>query len=660
MLDRLQTALQSVDSITDHSEEWLWELLSSLPLSPLLIDRSLSLLKKLKHLNLDSPYILSTLLFFLFPGKEDFSGREEKISPLILKHYESLQNIFSLAPSLRSRNQEELFLKMLIAMTKDLQLLASILAIQLQGLESVEDLSEEEQRVYSRKILAVYAPLAERLGIFWIKSELEDIALRYVAPEIYYELKQKVAKKRNDRSRMIEEITQEIRQLMEETEIQHEVQGRYKRFYSIYQKLQKVDYDFDRIQDLIGFRILVNNVHDCYKALGYVHERWSPKPGRFKDYISKPKPNRYRSLHTTVLDVNGESIEIQIRTHEMHEVAEFGVAAHWQYKKGINQHNGNSEFYDNLRKKANNEFEGDRRPVKNTGDDLSNKIVGFNRGRKLGGDREALETEISSPGIDFLENKIYVLTPQNDVIELPKGATPVDFAYAIHSKVGDHITAAKVNGRILKLDDCLSNGNCVEVINSPKQTPRYEWLKFVKTSKAKNKIRHAVRKKDRETNKKVGMELLDKEFKRHGLNFNRVVKDGTLEKMVLQRKSHPLEQTVCAIGEGGMKAGEVVQWFLAPVEVKTEEDSAQTSPDKKKLRSSIERKGKYVIVEGMDNMLVRFAKCCSPENGSKIYGYLTQGRGITIHRVECPDFQRLDGSRQISAHWGEVPDAKTA
>ncbi len=647
MLDRLQTALQSVDSIQEQPIDWLWQVLSCRPLSSSDIEQSLSLLQKLKQLKLDSSYILSALLALLFPQTKDLVGQEDKIPPLFLKHYQTLQHIFSFTPSLRNAQQEELFLKMLIAMTKDLQLLSSILAIQLLTLEAIGDLSEEEQRQYSQKILSVYAPLAERLGIFWIKSELEDIALRYVDSEAYYELKQKVAKKRNERSQMIEQITAEIGQLLKKIGIQHEVQGRYKRFYSIYQKLQKVDDDFERIQDLTGFRILVRNIHDCYQALGYVHEHWSPKTGRFKDYISKPKPNGYRSLHTTVLDAKGESIEIQIRTDEMHEIAEFGLAAHWQYKKGANLPQTNVDLYDNLRKKA----------LTALGEETEHSDQKGSNFYKNNADQ--LNAEVAALKIDFLENKIYVLTPQEDVIELPKGATPVDFAYAIHTKVGDHITAAKVNGKILKLDDALSNGNHVEVISSPKQTPRYEWLRFVQTSKAKNKIRHAVREKERETNKKIGWELLDKEFKRYGLNVNRAVKNGTLEKMVQQRKNQPLEQAVCTIGEGGMKAGEVVQWFLAPSEVKLEENNIQ-SLNKKKPHADLERVGKTIIVEGMDNMLVRFAKCCSPEKGNEIYGYMTQGRGITIHRVDCPAFHRLDGNRRISVHWGNAQTMKFA
>ena len=618
MLVQLKTALQSIESFDEQSANWLWPTITSQPFSADEIEQSVSLLKKLRQLKLEANYILATLLFFLFPKSENLVAPEQ-LPPLVLKSFLTLQTIFALTPSLRNDHQAELSMRMIIAMSQDLQLLSSILAMQLQTMETIETGPAEEKYKQAKKIFLIYAPLAERLGVFWIKSEMEDIALRFQDPEVYYELKQKVAKKRKERSQMIEQIMEEIRQLLKRGNVRHQVEGRYKRFYSIFKKLKKVDGDFERIQDLTGFRILVHSIRDCYKALGYIHEHWTPKSGRFKDYISKPKANGYQSLHTTVLDRSGESIEIQIRTHKMHEVAEFGVAAHWRYNSETKNGKFDTELYDNLRRKS--EFPDEpKAPV--------------------------------FPQIDLLQNKIYVLTPQHDVVELPLGATSVDFAFAIHSEVGNRITSTKANEHILKLHDALHNGDQIEVTTSPKQTPRQEWLKFVKTSKAKNKIRHAIRENEREVNKKVGWELLDKEFKRHQLNLNRVLKDGTLERMAHQHKNQAVEHIVCTIGDGSVKAGEVVQWFLTPAELKSEENTIQ--PLSRKNTSTIERLGKYVIVEGMDNMLVRFAKCCSPEKGNAIQGYLTQGHGITIHRLDCATFQRLDGGRRIAVHWGEV------
>lgn len=618
MLLQLKTALQSIDSFDEQSVEWLWPILNSQPFSPDEIEQSISLLKKLRQLKLEANYILTTLLFFFFPHSKDLY-EQFQLPPLVLKNYQTLQTIFNFTPSLRNDHQAELFMKMIIATGQDLQLLSSILAMQFQTLESIEKRPGEEQRKHAKKIFSIYAPLAERLGIFWIKSEMEDIALRYVEREVYYELKQKVAKKREERSQMIEKIMEEIRELLKRFNIRHQVEGRYKRFYSIYKKLKRVDADFERIQDLAGFRILVYSVRDCYKALGYIHDHWSPKSGRFKDYISNPKPNGYQSLHTTVVDKKGESIEIQIRTHKMHEIAEFGVAAHWLYNSESNNGKFDTELYDNLRRKSGSLDES--------------KISVF-------------------PRIDLLQNKIYVFTPQHDVIELPKGATSVDFAFAIHSEVGSRITSTKANERILKLHDSLHNGDLVEVTTSPKQTPRQEWLKFVKTSKAKNKIRHAIREHEREINKKVGWELLDKEFKRYQLNLNRAMKDGSLEKMAHQHKNQAVDHVVCTIGEGIIKAVEVVKWFSTTAELRAADNKVQHIS--RNNNASIERVRKHVVVEGMDNMLVRFAKCCSPEKGNVIQGYLTQGYGITVHRADCATLLRLDENRCISVHWREV------
>ncbi|MBF0289880.1 MAG: bifunctional (p)ppGpp synthetase/guanosine-3',5'-bis(diphosphate) 3'-pyrophosphohydrolase [SAR324 cluster bacterium] len=619
MLEQFKTTLQSVDSISQNSINWLWKIVTADSFQGVDIERSISILQKIQQLKLNADYIEAFLLFLLFPEQKNLPIQNEIIPPLPLAHYHALQRIFALSPSLRNEQQAELFLKMIIRSTKDLQLLSLILAIRLDELEGSANFPAEKQKSVAQKSLSVYAPLAERLGIFWIKSELEDAALRYVTPEMYYELKQKVAKKRNERLEMVDRITSEIGELMGRLGISHKVQGRYKRFYSIYKKLKKVNYDFDRIQDLTAFRILVDNVHDCYQALGYIHEHWTPKTGRFKDYISKPKPNGYRSLHTTVLDEKGESVEIQIRTHEMHEIAEFGIAAHWQYKREQKLGKKNTELYNTLRKKAQS---------------AKQNIPDF-----------------EAPSMDWLTNKIYVFTPQNDVVELPAGATAVDFAYAIHTHVGHYVIAAKANGKIIKLDDALSNEDHLEVITSPKQNPHQEWLKFVKTSKAKNKIRHAVREREREANKKSGEMLLDKLFKRHSLNLNRMMKDGRLERMAQKQKNQFLEHILCSIGEGTLKPDEVLTWFIDPAEI--EIPTPTDAPVKRKRKKTSNFSNQLVMVDGMSDMLVHFAKCCSPKQGDNIHGYLTQGRGVSVHRTDCPSFQRLDKTRRIFICWSE-------
>lgn len=596
--------------------EWLFELLHS-EIGEADLSQTLDLIDKLRRLNPEIEYLLAAILFTLCPDEEDISRIIESVVPeQVLSLHQRLVRTFHLNPSLRNEEQSEKALKMLITLTGDLQLLSIILAIWLQKMTQVGQLPAVEQQNLAQKTLRIYTPLANRLGIFWIKSELEDKALFYIEPDMYQELKSKVAKKRHDRAQIVNDITGEIHHLLEKSEIPHEVYGRSKHFYSIFKKLKKVDQNFDRIQDLIGFRVLTHSVQDCYAALSYIHERWQSKPNRFKDYISKPKPNGYRSLHTTVLTPTGEPIEIQIRTYEMHAVAEYGIAAHWLYKERTRLTPKEQELYSNLSQTNHGASES---PL------------------------------LQQPQIDLFSDRIYVMTPNRDIVELPKGATAVDFAYAIHTEVGHHVIGAKTNGRIVKLDDTLKSGDQVEVLTSPRQNPHKEWLTFVKTSKAKNKIRHAVHEQTREHNRKTGWELLDKEFKKHNLNLNRMVKEGKLEQSSQEHKNQTFEHILFCLGEGTVRINEVVRWFVV---IEEEEPAApQKSSD-----SSSRRKGHIsptnpVIVDGMTNMLTRFAKCCAPEKGDAILGYITQGRGITVHRQECSSLKKMDSSRFISIHW---------
>ncbi len=616
MLDNLRQALLSHQVLPGDQIDWL---LNAIPQEAVLSDniqKSIDLLPPLQQLKLDSDYIFAAILFLILP--EDLHLNSLSLPKSVASHYQKLCLVSQFSPNLTNVRQAELFLKFLISITEDLQLLSLILALRLLGMQQVPSLPASGQRSYAEDTLSLYAPLANRLGIFWIKAELEDMSLRYVAPEVYYDLKQKVAKKRAARIQMVEQITRELRNLMEKENIPHNVEGRYKRFYSIYKKLPKVNGDFERIQDLIAFRILTPSIHDCYKALGYIHEQWEPKPGRFKDYIAKPKTNGYQSLHTTVVNGAGEPLEIQIRTYHMHTIAEFGVAAHWKYKEKSGLDSKDVDLYNKLRQQQKEEI---------------------------------LNQELQGPNIDLLTNKIYVFTPMNDLVELTKGSTPVDFAYAIHSKVGDHITAAKANGRILRLDEPLSNGDWVEVITSPKQIPRQEWLKFVQSSKAKNKIRHALRVIEREKNRKLGWECLDREFKRHDLNFNRFFKAGTLEKTAQQEKHQSFDHILCAVGEGTVKPWEVVSWFLTSAEIQEREMvDSQAMPRKKKRPQPLSKRS-IVIADGIDNMLIRLAKCCNPRKGDAICGYITHGSGITVHRADCLALEHLDPTRQIDLDW---------
>ena len=464
-------------------------------------DAAEALLKKLKQISLRPPTLQAALLFLQYQKADDLPKEFEKkaaaesggpfAETVSLFHRMLKVHQFPVRP--KNSEQAELTLRMLLTVLGDLQLLTVFLVLQLHHLEQINSLSSEEADAIAWSALYVHAPLAGRLGIFWIKAELEDRAFRYLEYENYQSLKKKIARKRSDRSESVENISENIQLILKQAGIRHEIQGRYKRFYSIFQKLEKVNNDFERIQDLIAFRVLVDEIDDCYAALSFIHENWTPVKNRFKDYIANPKPNGYQSLHTTVIDAGNESkrnprpIEIQIRTRKMHRIAEYGVAAHWLYKEKRHQSKD---------KKA---------------EQIEESLV-----EKSKADREG-ET---IPLIDLFSENIYVMTPAREIRELPQAATPVDFAYAIHTEVGNRTTGAKTNGSITRLDSSLHSGDTVEILTSPRQEPRKEWLDFVKTRHARNKIKHALHERGREIRRKEGLEMLEREFRNHNLNLN--------------------------------------------------------------------------------------------------------------------------------------------
>ncbi|MBF0349954.1 MAG: bifunctional (p)ppGpp synthetase/guanosine-3',5'-bis(diphosphate) 3'-pyrophosphohydrolase [SAR324 cluster bacterium] len=614
-LERLKVLIKPLDFPEDP--EWLWNLLEKYQTrllakfhgAPLLIDR-------LTHLNPDAAYFLAGILYFFFEASPAIiSQHQQELNPEVHALYQRLSHVLSIRPSLKNDQQSEMARKMLVALTADVQLLSVVLVIKLQQMQDLDQMEEEFRQLLINELMKLYVPLANRLGIFWVKAEIEDNSLRYINPEIYYELKEKVSKKRYERAQMVDIFTREINQMLEDAQVPHEVYGRYKRFYSIFKKMPKVNYQFDRIHDLIAFRVLTESVQNCYEVLSYIHEKWQPFEGRFKDYIATPKPNGYQSLHTTVDTEQYGKVEIQIRTYEMHQVAEYGVAAHWAYKEGHHPHAKDASLY--------------------------------NRVRELHQDDD-LDTAV--PSIDLLTDRIYVFTPTRDIIELPQQATAIDFAYAIHSQVGNQITGARRNGQIIKLDEPLQNGDLLEIITSTKQTPRKEWLKTVKTSKAKNKIRYAIREHERDEFRQRGWELLDKEFKNHHLNLNRIFKEGKLEQLARQYKNHSFEHMLISLGEGRQRIDEILKWF-----VEIDELPAKIPAPRKHegITAVLKQRSGPILIDGMSNVLVRMAKCCNPEPGDAICGYITRGNGISIHRQECSALISSDNSRLITAYWNE-------
>ena len=474
--------------------------------------------------------------------------------------------------------------------------------------------------------------MAGRLGIFWIKSELEDHAFRNLEYDNYQILKKKIARKRSERSDSVERISNNIQKMLNQAGISHEVQGRYKRFYSIFQKLDRVDNDFERIKDLIAFRVLVKNVDQCYAALSFIHENWTPVKNRFKDYISNPKPNGYQSLHTTVMEINDEPsskqrpIEIQIRTHEMHHMAEYGVASHWLYKEKRNKHDEKKvdQFVESFLEKINSDGEGKLNPVAN-----------------------------------LYSDKIYVITPAREIIELPQSASPLDFAYAIHTEVGNRTIAAKANGIITSLDSSLNNGDELEILTSSRQEPRKEWLEFVKTRHARNKIKHALHEKNREIRKKEGIEMLEREFRAHSLNLNRLIRDGRMEKESRLKKNQEFEHILFCIGEGSIHSEEIRRWFADDISTdqksfnQVTEFATESEVVTTKKKSAVADSRSLIIVDGMDNVSTRIAKCCSPVKKQPILGYLTKERVISIHKQDCSFMKNLASERKVKVIWGK-------
>lgn len=601
-------------------------------------DEANAFLKKLKLFSLSTPSILAVFLFMLYQKEDDIpndiaqTNQERSVRDLSeaiqLFHRLLKVNKFPFRP--KNKLQAELTIRMLLTVLGDVQLLTVFLVLQLQKLEQMSSLSPKVQEAKAWTALHIYSPLAGRLGIFWIKAELEDRAFRFLEYESYQNLKKKIARKRSERSDSVEKISNKIQLMLNQAGISHEVQGRYKRFYSIFQKLDRVDNDFERIQDLIAFRILVHNVDECYAALSFIHENWAPVKNRFKDYIANPKPNGYQSLHTTVVENKEEPsrdlrpIEIQIRTHEMHRMAEYGVAAHWLYKE--KRHKSKDQKAEQLE------------------ESLAEKIKTDRVGKTI-------------PVINLFSDKIYVITPAEEIIELPQSASPLDFAYAIHTEVGNRTIGAKANGSITSLDSALNSGDKVEILTSPRQEPRKEWLDYIKTRHARNKIKHALHEKNRDLRKKEGMEMLEKEFRSHSLNLNRLIREGRMEKESRRQKNQEFEHILFCIGEGSIRSEEIRKWFAEDsnseqlgTDQESESLTEKVSTGKNKTVETAT--SSLVIVNGMDNVLTRIARCCTPVRSQPILGYLTKERVITVHKQECSFLQKLSPERKVKVSWG--------
>lgn len=524
------------------------------------------------------------------------------------------------------QKQAENIRKMILAMSKDLRVILVKLADRLHNMRTLEYQKEHKRVRIARETLDIYAPLASRLGIDWIKRELEDLSFKYLYPAEYEELKEKVEAKLGQRKAYVEEVKDLIARKMADFGLSCRVLGRPKHLYSVFRKMRLRNLPLEEIYDLIAFRIILKTKKECYEALGIVHSLWKPVPGRFKDYICLPKANMYQSLHTTVIGPYGEKMEIQIRTEEMDKVAREGIAAHWLYKEGTII-----------------------TPEKQKQFDWLNQLMEWQK--ELEDPREFLD----SVRMDLFPNDVYVFTPGGDVKEFPRGATPIDFAYAIHTEVGHRCAGAKVNGKMVPLKYELQNGDVVEIITSPQHVPSRDWLKIAKTSRALTRIRHWIKTEERQKSLNLGKDLLLREFKKNQADFSEFLKDKG-EEVAKELSFKSLNELLIAIGYGKISPIQVFKKFqrLEQKEEKTDDELIEelNQDDAKKLEESAQQ---GINIHGIDNIMVHLGKCCTPVPGDDVIGYITRGRGVTVHRTDCVNIKKLDPERKVDVTWHREP-----
>ncbi|MFU8855576.1 MAG: RelA/SpoT family protein [Deferrisomatales bacterium] len=528
---------------------------------------------------------------------------------------ESLSHLSRVTYSSQKQEQAEHFRRLILGMAKDVRVVMVKLADRLHNMRTLGPAPRPRQLQLAQETLDVYAPLANRLGIHRLKSELQDLGLRYVMPDVYADLVRKVERRLAERESYVAEIVQVLEGLLAENGLHGQVSGRPKHFFSIWKKMQEQGIGFEQVYDLMAFRIILGEVRDCYGALGAIHGRWTPIPGRFKDYIALPKPNLYQSLHTTVMGPQGQPMEVQIRTEEMHRIAEEGIAAHWRYKEKRAAAGPEDRVFQWLRQ------------VVESHQDL--------------GDAEEF---LDSFKVDLYPDVIFVFTPAGDLMELPRGATPVDFAYSVHSRVGEQCVGAKVNDRMVPLSHRLKNGDRVEITTSKSHTPSTDWLEFVQTSRARNKIRAWIKTQQRQRSVELGRDLCDREFRKAGHSLAKALKAGELEALAPKFGLNKEEELLEAVGYGKISARQVLGKLYPDLE---EREAEEVKRPKRPPKAP-----KGIVIQGIGDAMVRFARCCNPLPGEAVVGFVTRGHGMTVHTADCLNVRRLDPERRIEVDWG--------
>jgi GTP diphosphokinase / guanosine-3',5'-bis(diphosphate) 3'-diphosphatase len=576
----------------------------------------------LADMKLDAISIAAGLLHDVI---EDTHATDEEIGEIfghdVLHIVSGVTKLSKLPFNSAQAREAESIRKMLLAMADDIRVILIKLADRLHNMRTLQyHKSEAKKKKIAKETLDIYAPIAARLGIYWIKNELENRSFQFLHPEAYEEIHRRVDKDKEDRENYVDTVKQYIQMKLDENNLKGDVSGRYKHFYSIHQKMLKQDLPFEEVYDIIAFRIILDTIPQCYEALGLMHSLWRPIAKKFKDYIGMPKPNMYQSLHTTVIGPFGERIEIQIRTHDMDKVAKSGIAAHWSYKEG-----------------------------KVIDDNVSKTFAWV---QNLVENQEAFRDPnefMENVRIDLFPDEVYVFTPQGDIKSLPKGATPVDFAYLIHSEVGAQCVGAKVNGRMVPLKYELQTGEIVEVVTSKGHHPSKDWLNFVKTVKARSRIRQWIKTQEKDRSISLGREMCEKAFRKYRLNFNTLIKSEEMKSVVEAFGFKQTDDLIASVGYGKITPLQIIRKITPKEEVEDADsllNKVVTKVDKKKEKGG-------VMVKGVDDVLVRFGKCCRPVPGDPIIGYITRGYGVTIHRATCVNALKMNPERQIEVEWNQ-------
>ncbi|MDD2483581.1 MAG: bifunctional (p)ppGpp synthetase/guanosine-3',5'-bis(diphosphate) 3'-pyrophosphohydrolase [Eubacteriales bacterium] len=594
------------------------------------ITHPLSVVKILAELGMDENTLIAGLLHDAVEDtpytqedlKKDFGS---EVALLV----DGVTKLGSLVFESKEERQAENLRKMFLAMSKDIRVLIIKLADRLHNLRTINYMNEDQIREKCKETLEIYAPLASRLGIYTMKFELEDIALKQLDPEAYYTLVSQVKMKKDQRKASIETVIDAIREALDKLDFEYDITGRNKHFYSIYRKMKYQNKQLDEIFDLMAIRIIVDTVKDCYAVLGVVHTMWKPIPGRFKDYIAMPKPNRYQSLHTTVIGDHGDPFEIQIRTAEMHKIAEYGIAAHWKYKEGVSQ----------------DREEGKLAWLRQT----------LEWQKELNDPKEFMETL----KVDLFSNQVFVFTPKGDVIELPAGSTPLDFAFKIHSAIGAKCIGAKVNGKMVPIDYTLKNGEIIDIVTSSNSKgPSIDWLKIVKSNTARNKIRQCLKKENKGESVDKGKDMLAKYVRRKGYEPQQIIRNQWINKAAKNMNLASSDELYTSISYGGVLLSKLVTMLIEfyheekQLELKKKDKEEKVFTEEKKKPKESGHTG--ITVEGMGDLLIRFAKCCNPVPGDEIVGFITKGRGISVHRKDCINMISLpeeERQRFIDVEW---------